>query len=60
MVENIMSVISTGPLEPTLPTLTTGWGFVWSWKKAPFPAMTLHASPTIFTPEGIMIVDETT
>jgi hypothetical protein len=60
IVEKIMSVISTGPDEPALPTLTTGWGFASSWKALPLPAMTLHASPTIFVPEGMLIVEETT
>jgi hypothetical protein len=60
IVKKMMSEISTTPLEPAVPTWTTGTGLLIFWKAAPFPAMTDQASPTIFVPAGIWIVLVTT
>lgn len=55
-VANKMSVISTIPSEPGSPTRTITVGLVWSENAAPPPMMTLHASPTICVPAGMVRV----
>lgn len=53
---NKISVISKTPCDPVAPTLKTGVGLAWLANAAPFAASTVHASPTICVPAGIVIV----
>jgi len=55
-VEKIISVISIVPLEPEVPTCTTGFGLVCDWKLLPVPIITGHASPVMMVSGGIVIV----
>jgi hypothetical protein len=72
----MISDISTTPFDPTSPTLTTTWGLVGSENAEPLPeimlvvvslqifnylpAITVQASPTIWVPAGMVIVEVTT
>src|ERR1700691_5791324 len=56
LVLNTMSVISSTPLDPESPTLTTTAGLTGSQNLLPEPIILLQASPTIRVPAGMVMV----
>ena len=54
-----MSLHSTCPVDPGVPTWTTGWGLFALLKKDPEDIIREYASPTILAPAGNVKVDVT-